>query len=241
MLVEEIVKVVFAGRREERVVPRELLAFLNCVSGVSSLDLDRRGLCPFEAPVKKGASREEGRDTLVCNNECPPEVVQDPKGMSGDLFEEHILSRLDVLGGFEFGWNTGVWQSQPIEQWHSHYLFCRHKPDDDDEDDDDPADNTDKLQTTPIRTRTTRIKQNGVGVWSYISRATATKASFSKLEFSSPSSNSWNGTVIGTAVWNLRIFSSIWSRIMNLANKVIVDIRSSCLDSVCLTAMRALA
>lgn len=143
MFVEEMVKVVFAGRGEERVVPRELIAFFSCASGVCSLDLDRRGVCPFEAPVKEGASRKEVRDTLVCNNECPSGVVQDLKDVSVDLFGEDVLSRLDVLGGFGFGWNTGVWQSQPVEQWHSYYLFCRHKPGGD-EDDDGYADNTDE-------------------------------------------------------------------------------------------------
>lgn len=70
ILVEEMVEVVFKGREDKAVVPQELIAFFSCVSGVFSLDYDRRGLCSFEAPVKEGISREEMRDDLVCDNEC---------------------------------------------------------------------------------------------------------------------------------------------------------------------------
>ncbi|KAG9565761.1 hypothetical protein KCU71_g1646, partial [Aureobasidium melanogenum] len=165
MLVEEMVKVVFKGREDETVVPHELIAFFSCVSGVFSLDYDQRGLCPFEAPVKEGSSRKEMRDHLVCDNGClldleheeqkdvaareemheslerknkaPKEatVVKNPKDTWVDLFTDDVVSRLDVLGGFQFGWSIGLYRYQPIEQWHSYYLFCRYKPDAEEEED----------------------------------------------------------------------------------------------------------
>ncbi|KAG9850218.1 hypothetical protein KCU98_g4492, partial [Aureobasidium melanogenum] len=148
------------------------IAHILCVRGVFSLDYDRRGLCPFEAPVKEEVSREKMRDHLVCDNEClldlehedvehkdveqkdvaareemhetlewknkaPKEatVVNNSKARWVDLFAEDVLSRLDVLGGFQFGWSIGLCKYQPIEQWHSYYLFCRYKPDAEEEED----------------------------------------------------------------------------------------------------------
>lgn len=40
-----------------------------------------------------------------------------------------MSEQLDVVGGFPMGWNTGLWDSEPVEQWHSFYLFCRPKGD----------------------------------------------------------------------------------------------------------------
>ncbi|KAH0369528.1 hypothetical protein KCU65_g3284, partial [Aureobasidium melanogenum] len=161
MLGEEMVKVVFEGREEHKVVvPQELIAFFSCTSGVFSLDHDRRGICPFEAPI----SSEDMRDTLVCDDKCllnldhgvveqetlTREQMHETLGGKNkapkttvkknyddtwvNLFAEDVLSRLDVLGGFQFGWSIGICKYEPVEWWHSYYLFCRPKLDDNDAD-----------------------------------------------------------------------------------------------------------
>ncbi|KEQ60407.1 uncharacterized protein M437DRAFT_86868 [Aureobasidium melanogenum CBS 110374] len=164
MLVEEMIKVVFKGREEHKVVvPQELIAFFGFVSGVLSLDYDRRGLCPFEAPIKEVVSKAS-RDHLVCDDGClfnlvhedveqetlvreqmreildgrnkaPKATVKNFNDTWADLFEMDVLSRLDVLGGFQFGWSIGICKYEPVEWWHSYYLFCRHKADQDNADD----------------------------------------------------------------------------------------------------------
>ncbi|KAH0021489.1 hypothetical protein KCU78_g6094, partial [Aureobasidium melanogenum] len=118
MLVQEMTNVVFGEHAESSVVPKELAAFFSCVSGVYDLDYNRLGLCEFEAPVKEGVSQEEMHETLESENTVP----EDMKEEIPDVFE-----RLDVLGGFHFGWNTGLWRGEPVRQWHSFYLFCRSK------------------------------------------------------------------------------------------------------------------
>lgn len=132
MLVEEMVKVVFKGQEEQRiVVPEELIAFFSCTSGVFSLDFDRRELCPFEAPIKEGVSQAR-RDHLICDDECLLGLVHGDVGQGTlarkqihealegrnkalkavvrnyndrwvDFFEQDVLPCLDVLGGFGFG------------------------------------------------------------------------------------------------------------------------------------------
>jgi hypothetical protein len=117
-----VTKVVFGEHTEPSVVPRELLAFFSCVSGVYHLNYNRLGLCEFEAPVEEGVSREEMHKTLEGENTVPEDIEEEMPFVS---------EQLDVLGGFHFGWNTEIWGGEPVRQWHSFYLFCRPKCDDD--------------------------------------------------------------------------------------------------------------
>ncbi|KAG9515386.1 hypothetical protein KCU93_g9503, partial [Aureobasidium melanogenum] len=86
---------------------------------------------------KDVAAREEMHESLEGENKAPKEatVVKTPKDTWVDLFTDDVVSRLDVLGGFQFGESIGLYQYQPIEQWHSYYLFCRYKPDAEEEED----------------------------------------------------------------------------------------------------------
>ncbi|KAK6004992.1 hypothetical protein QM012_007771 [Aureobasidium pullulans] len=125
ILVEEMTSVVFEGREDEGVMPVELTAFFSCVSGVYSLDYDRRGLCEFEAPIEEGVSREDMRLFLESENTVSEDIEEEMP----DVYEQ-----LDVRGGFRFGWKTGLWGGEPVRQWHSFYLFCQRKCDGDDAD-----------------------------------------------------------------------------------------------------------
>ncbi|KAG9700859.1 hypothetical protein KCU95_g954, partial [Aureobasidium melanogenum] len=118
MLVQEMTKFVFGEHAEPSVVPRELVAFFSCVSGVYDLGYNRLGLCEFEAPVKEGVSQEEMHETLERNSIFPEDIEEDMP--SGYGFEQ-----LDLLG------NTGIWRDEPVRQWNSYYLFCRSKDDED--------------------------------------------------------------------------------------------------------------
>lgn len=120
MLVDEMTKVVFGEHAEPSVVPQELVAFFSCVSGVYDLNYNRLGLCEFEAPVQEGISREEMHDSLEGENTVPEDIEEEMP---------FVPEQLDVLGGFHFGWNTGIWGGEPVQQWHSFYLFCRPKTD----------------------------------------------------------------------------------------------------------------
>lgn len=94
MLVEEMVKVVFKGWEQHAgVVPRELIAFFSCVGGVFGFDYDRRGICPFEAPIKEGVSQAR-RDHLVCDSECLFDIDH------GDV-EQEILARQQIHEALE--------------------------------------------------------------------------------------------------------------------------------------------
>lgn len=59
------------------------------------------------------------------------ETLEDENIVPGDIEEDmpDVSERLDVLGGFHFGWNTGLWRVELVRQWHSCYLFCRSKDD----------------------------------------------------------------------------------------------------------------
>ncbi|KAH0369413.1 hypothetical protein KCU65_g3285, partial [Aureobasidium melanogenum] len=122
LLVQEMTKKVFGEHSEASVVPRELAAFFSYVSGVYDLDYNRLGLCEFEAPVKEGVTQEEMHETLERNSILAEDIELDMP--SGYGFEQ-----LDILGGFHFGWNTGVWRDEPVRQWNSYFLFCRSKDD----------------------------------------------------------------------------------------------------------------
>lgn len=122
MLVEEMVNVVFDGREEEKVIPRELIAFFSCVSGVFSLGYDRRGLCAFQAPIEEGGSREQVHQTLIGKNRIPISLSHEAP---------LLLELLDVLGGFRFGWSYMLCNLEPVDQWQSFYLYCSRKGDGD--------------------------------------------------------------------------------------------------------------
>lgn len=115
-LVDEMTKLVFGEHTEACVVPRELIAFFSCVSGVKDLGYNRIGLCEFEAPVKEGVSREEMHMALEDKYLAPEEIEKEMPFVS---------EQLEVAGGFRFGWNTGTWRDEVVRQWHSLYLFCR--------------------------------------------------------------------------------------------------------------------
>lgn len=116
MLVEEMASVVFGGHTEFKVAPRELLAFFRCVSGVCDLNYNRVGLCAFESPTKEGVTREEMHETIVDKNRIP-------RFLSTEASD--VLEKLDVLGGFRFGWSFSLCRLDPVDQWQSFYLFCR--------------------------------------------------------------------------------------------------------------------